>query len=722
MAGNEPRTIDRMMVKIEHLDRLLGLVGEVIITSNSIATTNRRIQENYDRRLPIDKLSMDMIKIAEESSNRISSDMHSLVMDIRMVEMRGTFQRFRRPVRDMAKEAEKQVELELVGEDTLVDKTISEKLYDPLNHQIRNAMDHGIEDPLERQRAGKSPVATLRLKAYQRENNIFVEIKDDGRGINTDSVVSAAIERGIITQAEADGLSEDEKLKLIFHPGLSTKSTASKISGRGVGMDVVKMNIEELGGEVNIETELGKGTTFTFIIPQVTAVNILDCLTVRAGSNLFAIPILNVVSTVRIASDQVHVAFGQGKSITYLGSIITLFDLNELLDDSPLEERDTLTVVIVESKTGRIALSVSELLTPEKLVYTPLAAMFEVQGISGVTMMSGNKMGLIVDVMELVNRSRGTGRHMDDSSGTSASSVIAGVAGDETTRAGEKTSDGDLASVEAGAEPEEGVGAGGRFSSDGSVTLSSDIGAEISHRDEFLVELEDMVNSAGEKILNLEQVPDDIDLINTIFRDFHSIKGNLMMVGLTELGAFIHEVEAILDRGRSGSLEINSEIIDILLDSTDVIKAAQRDLANGKAPRIDAEQLKNIEKYQKPKEEKKGAVVDIHQRTFHLSSLEQFNLLAHRHSGYNVYQVFLTFEPKYQHPFLVALLILKRISQIGYIFGAVPMVEEIENQDIDNQLKIMFSSNLDVDKLNGYIEDVLVKYYDVTEFEVLKTV
>jgi len=703
-----------MMVKIEHLDRLLGLVGEVIITSNSIATTNRRIQENYDRRIPIDKVSMDMIKIAEESSNRISSDMHSLVMDIRMVEMRGTFQRFRRPVRDMAKEAGKQVELELIGEDTLVDKTISEKLYDPLNHQIRNAMDHGIEDPLERQRSGKPPVGSLRLKAYQRENNIFVEIRDDGRGINADSVVSAAIERGIITQAEADGLSEDEKLKLIYHPGLSTKSTASKISGRGVGMDVVKMNIEELGGEVTIETELGKGTTFTFLIPQVTAVNILDCLTVRAGSNLFAIPILNVVSTMRIPSDQVHVAFGKGKSITYLGAIITLYDLNELLDDSPLADRDALTVVIVESKTGRIALSVSELLTPEKLVYTPLADMFEVQGISGVTMMSGNKMGLIVDVQELVNRSRGIGKNMDDTAGTPASSIIAGMTGKETTPTGEDAAP--------GKELDEGVGAGEMFSTDGAVTLSSDIGAEISHREEFLAELGDMVNNAGEKILNLEQVPGDIDLVNTIFRDFHSIKGNLMMVGLTELGAFIHEVEAILDRARSGSLEINSEIIDILLDSTDVIKSAQRDLAKGKAPKIDAAHLKNIEKYQKPKEEKKRDVVDIHQRTFHLSSLEQFNLLAHRHSGYHVYQLFLTFEPKYQHPFLVALLILKRISQIGYIFGAVPMVEEIEKQDIDNQLKIMFSSNLDADKLNGYMEDVLMKYYDVTEFEVLKTV
>lgn len=701
MADKDKSVIDRMLVRLSHLDRLLSLVGEVIITSNSIANTNRKIQERYDRNEPLDKVSMDMIKIAEESSNRISSDLHSLVMDIRMVEIRGTFQRFRRAVRDMAKEAAKDVELELVGEDTLVDKTIAEKLYDPLNHQVRNAIDHGIEDPLERQRQGKPPKAKLTLKAHMRENYIYIEVTDDGRGIDPDVVVAQAVRRGLAGEAEGDAMTEDEKIGFIFHPGFSTKTTASKISGRGVGMDVVKSNIEELGGEVSIKTRLGEGATFIYRIPQVTAVNILDCLTVRAGENLFAIPILNVVSTLRLPGNQVHVTFEKGRSITYLGSIVTLFDVNELLGDPPLEEEEEHVIVIVEAKNGRIALRVSELLTPEKLVYTPLSSIFSVQGVSGVTMMGGSRMGLIIDVQEIIDRSSG--------------------AGEEEELRPEKISAKSLQAEDAAPVPGAEIEETEEQPKKDVLTLSSDIGREISHRDEFLMELEEMVNNAGEEILSLEANPSDMDLINKIFRDFHSMKGNIMMVGLAELGSFIHDIEAILDKARGGELEVSGEIIDILLDSTDVIKQARQAMADGRAPEIDTALVETIKKYQAPMEEKAAEVVDVHQRTFHLGPLEKFNLIARRHSGHYVYQLFLSFRPEHQQPFLVALLMLRRISNIGHIFGTIPTVDEIEKQSVSDQMKIMFSSGKNEEELKEFIENTLVRYYDVTEYEILKT-
>lgn len=710
-GGGGKSLVDRMMVKISHLDTLLNLVGEVIITSNNISTTNRRIQEFYDRQKAIDKVTMDMLKMTEVASVRASSEMHGLVMDIRMVEIRSTFQRFRRAVRDMAKDAGKQVEFVTIGEETLVDKTIAEKLYDPLNHQIRNAIDHGVEDPLERQRMGKPPMATVTLRAYQKENNVFIEIKDDGRGIDPESVSRAAVNRGIIEESALSTMTNDDKLTLIFHPGLSTKTSASKISGRGVGMDVVKSNIEQLGGEVAIDTKIGEGTTFTYRIPQITAVNILDCLTVLAGKNHYAIPILNVVSTLSMPSSNVHTTLQKGRSITHLGSLVTLFDLNGLLGDKPLDPADEITIVIVEAKNGKISLRVSELLMPEKLVFTPLSKMFSVQGISGTTTMSGNKMGMIIDVPELVNRSRGIAL------GAETAQVDRGRGAQVAVGGAVTAAQPDVAVTEVAAEAE----AGEKPDISGKLVLSSDIGKEIGHREEFFVELEDILRNVDEQILSLESNPSDMEIINRIFRDFHSMKGNIMMVGLAELGGFIHEVEVILDQARSGSQEITEEIIDILLDSADVIKAAKQSIAEGRAPSIDRSLLSRIDKYKRPREKKIDEPVDIHNRTFHLGSLERINLFAHRYAERHTYQLFLSFTPKSQQAFLVALLILKRLARIGHIFGCVPAAEEIENQSISNQLKVMFSSPMEEPALRKFIEDVLIRYYDVNEYEILKT-
>lgn len=705
MPDNGKSALDRMLVKISHLDTLLSLVGEVIITSNNLTTTNRRIQDFYDRQQPLDKISLDMIKGAEVTSNRISSDLHSLVMDIRMVEIKSTFQRFRRAVRDMAKDAGKQVELITIGEDTMVDKTVAEKLYDPINHQVRNAIDHGIEEPLERKRAGKQAMGKLILRAFQRENNVFIEITEDGRGIDGDAIAKAALERGIIDERHFNELGDDEKLGLIYHPGFSTKTTASKISGRGVGMDVVKSNIEELGGEVTIETTKGGGTTFSYRIPQVTAVNILDCLTVRAGDNYYAIPILNVVSTLGMNESEVTSTLDKGKVIQYLDYLVPLYDLNELLGEKPLEKEEEITVVIIESKTGRTAFRVSELLTPEKLVFTPLSDLFYVQGISGTTMISGSKMGLVLDIVEIINRSMGIA-YKDESHFDDGEIMRSDAPGDGAWASENKA---------------EGEGAGAVAGDESKVTLSSDIGKEISHRDEFLMELDEMIKSADEQILSLEQNPDDNELINKLFRDFHSMKGNLMMVGFSELGSFVHEVEAILDQARSGDLALTTEIIDILLDSSDMIKKAQQAIVANKAPTIDKGLISSISKFKKPVAKKEIELVDVHQKTFHLTSLEKFNLLARRYAQDHIYQAYLDFKPEYQQTYLVALLILKRITRIGHVFCTVPGMEEIEAQSIGNQIKIMFSTNLGSDDVKKFMEQVLVRHYDVTDYELLQT-
>ncbi|MBF0169680.1 MAG: chemotaxis protein CheW [Nitrospinae bacterium] len=698
------KALDRMLVRIEHLDTLLNLVGEVIITSNNLHTTNRRIQAFYDQSRPLDKLCLDMLKSSEVSSNRISSDLHSLVMDIRMVEIRQTFQRFRRSIRDLAKGGGKQVEFVTEGEETLVDKTIAEKLYDPLNHQIRNAVDHGVEDPLERQRAGKNPVATVTLKAYQKENDIFIEIQDDGRGIDLAAVAAQAVKRGLVEESALASLKPPQIHAFIYHPGLSTKAQASQMSGRGVGMDVVKSNVEELGGEITIESTPGKGSRFTYRIPQVTAVNIVDCLTVRAGKNHYAIPILNVISTLSYPLAKISSAFGKARSIVYLGGIVTLFDLNELLKDEPIEEQDEITVVIVESKYGRIAVRVSELLSPEKLVFTPLSTVFNTHGISGTTMIAGNRMGLIVDPQELVLLSRGKRKRVEEHDAEVQKSRR--DAGDEGEADAWRPA---AVAAPRPEEPEAGLSPGG-----------GDAPLQIGHREEFLMELEEMLKEADEQVLSLENNASDKELVNRIFRIFHSMKGNLMMVGLTELGGVIHEVESIMDRVRGGGMEITADIIDILLDTTDTVKEAKKAIASGQTPAIKPSLREALEKYRKPKEVKGDAPVDVNQRTFSLGSLEQFNLMAQRYSGQSVYQAYLSFKPQYQQPFLVALLILKRITRIGSVYGSVPMVEEIEAQNIGTQIKILFSSHLPEEAVNAFFADLLVPFYDVTDYQLLK--
>ncbi len=697
------KTLDRMLVRIEHLDTLLNLVGEVIITSNNLHTTNRQVQEFYDQSQPIDKLCLDMLKSSEVASNRISSDLHGLVMDIRMVEIRQTFQRFRRSIRDLAKAGGKQIEFIAEGEETLVDKTIAEKLYDPLNHQIRNAVDHGIEDPLERQRLGKNPVGRVTLKAYQKENDIFIEVQDDGRGIDLAMVAAQAVKRGLVEESALTGLKPEQIHAFICHPGLSTKAQASQMSGRGVGMDVVKSNIEELGGEVTIESTPGKGSRFVYRIPQVTAVNIVDCLTVRAGKNHYAIPILNVISTLSYPSSKISSAFGKARSITYLGNIVTLYDLNRLLKDEAIEEGDDHTVVIVESKYGRIAVEVSELLSPEKLVFTPLSNVFNTIGISGTTMIAGNKMGLIVDPQELVLLSRGKRKRAEEHEAELRQS--GGEAGETSAESWTAPVDTALTAGNAVESPP---------SSDGGATV------DIGHREEFLMELDEMLKESDEQILTLESNTGDKELVNRIFRIFHSMKGNLMMVGFTELGDFIHQVETIMDRVRGGEMEITPEIVDILLDTTDTVKEARKAISAGRPPVIKPSLKEGLEKYRKPKETVTEALVDIHTRTFSLGSLEQFNLMAQKYSGQHVYQVYLSFKPQYQQPFLVALLILKRLTRIGNVYGSVPMVEEIEAQNIGNQLKIIFSSHLPEEGVTTFFSDLLVPHYDVTDYQILR--
>jgi len=288
-----------LRVDAERIDTVMNLVGELIIAKSML----HQAAGEFDKRFPKDPLRMKFSD-AMAFQARIMNDLQKAVMKIRMVPVEHLFRRFPRVVRDVAKSCGKEVTLMITGQDTDLDKSILDMLAEPLAHLVRNSVDHGIESPAERINAGKPAVGTVRLAAYHQGNQIVIEAGDDGRGINRERLVAKAVERGILTAADAATFGEHEALNLIFHPGLSTADEVTAISGRGVGMDVVQAVLDRLKGTVSIRTTPGKGTTFQLKVPLTLA--IIKALLFRVAERMYAVPLAAVVEIARASQSQVH--------------------------------------------------------------------------------------------------------------------------------------------------------------------------------------------------------------------------------------------------------------------------------------------------------------------------------------------------------------------------------------------------------------------------------
>ncbi|MFH1134483.1 MAG: ATP-binding protein [Pseudomonadota bacterium] len=703
MSGKGGPEIDRMAVKISHLDRLLGLTGEIIITASNISILQRHIQGQVQN---LDKDTLEMIKNANLTSNRISSDLHHLVMDIRLIPIKETFLRFRRLVRDLAKKKGRQVNFEIVGEDTLVDKTVAEKLYEPLAHQIRNAVDHGLEDPVERKRQGKNPTGQLTLNAYKKEGFTFVSVTDDGRGLDEARIKQAAVEKGVITPAAAQSLSQVDAFALIMQPGFSTNKEATEISGRGVGMDVVKSTVEELGGEVLIESAPGQGSCFTYKIPQLSAVNITDALIIRAGEEYYAVPIGAVVATQAFSAGEFFSAMEAGECIIYLNAIISLHDLRGLLSGRPLEEeQDIVPVIIIEAKNGRIALKVSEFIRPQKLVLIPMPEIFSVNGISGATILGGNQLGLVLEPFELIGLATGQLQEEVESSFLSRTKAPVGEDVGASPENGTETQAG-----------EAGVAAPKADQAPPAPSQPVDLEMDENMAAEFFHEIQEILKDLNEEIFQLEKEPENSRRVNTIFRHFHSIKGNFLMTGFKELGTFVHQVETVLDRVRDKELEVNQEIIDLLLDAVRVLEKALAQIRSGQAYEIrDQELIDALEKYRG--REIAAEVEEEEQETFRLSGLSQLLLQAKRARGANVFQSLLRFKPRFQEPGLAAYLILRRLALLGDVIDTLPSLEKIEKNLVSDSFKLLFATSFSQGEVDRFMERQLKRYYEVTDFE-----
>ncbi len=406
-----PHTAEKTVrTSVERLDNLMNLVGELITDRNRLF----QIRGSFEQRFRGDPQVEELIQTTLHIS-RITDQLQEEVMRIRMLPIANVFNKFPRLVRDLARKAGKQVELVIRGEETELDRSVIEEISDPLIHLLRNAVDHGLETPEERRAAGKPERGTILLTARHEESRIILTVEDDGRGIDVERVKASAVQKGLLTEAEAAALSHDEAIHLIFRPGLSTAKVVTDVSGRGVGMDIVRANIERLNGTITVETWPGQGTQFQITLPLTLA--IIPTLLVRIGESTFAIPLPAVMETLRVPLADIQTV--KGKQVIQLRQrVLPLVRLSQVLGFQMTDNGHLSSVFrpppsvstsgngqryeyVVAVRWGRLemGLLVDALVGEQELVIKPLGRLIgETPGISGAAILGDGRVALIVDV------------------------------------------------------------------------------------------------------------------------------------------------------------------------------------------------------------------------------------------------------------------------------------------------------------------------------------
>jgi two-component system chemotaxis sensor kinase CheA len=382
-----------LRVDAERIDSVLNLVGELIIAKSML---HQAINE-FDKRYPKDPLKM-RFSDAMAFQARIMNDLQKSVMKIRMVPVEHLFRRFPRVVRDVAKSCGKEVNLVVTGQDTDLDKSILDMLAEPLAHLVRNAVDHGIESPAERINEGKPAQGTVTLDAYHQGNQIVIEVSDDGRGIDRDRLIAKAVERGLLKPGDAAVLGETDVNNLVFHPGLSTADHVTSISGRGVGMDVVKTVLEKLKGSVSIKTTAGKGTTFYLKVPLTLA--IIKALLFRVGDRLYAVPLASVVEITRTTQSTLH-RVDNHDVMQLRNEVLMLLRLHKLEKEAP--ETGKMFVVVISTGERKFGLVVDHLVGEEELVIKAMDDhLVATDLVSGASILGDGSVVLILNLSSVV--------------------------------------------------------------------------------------------------------------------------------------------------------------------------------------------------------------------------------------------------------------------------------------------------------------------------------
>jgi len=369
------------------IDSLINMVGELVITQSMLGL----LGEDF---------SMDKLPRLREGLGQLerhTRELQESVMQIRMLPISFTFSRFPRLVHDLSQKLGKKIELKLSGENTELDKTVIEKIGDPLVHLVRNSVDHGIELPDERVQAGKTETGTVHLSAEHRGGNIVIEITDDGKGLARDKILGKAIDRGLVK--EDDNLTDKQIYELIFQPGFSTAEQVSDVSGRGVGMDVVRRNINELGGSIEIDSEIGKGSTITIRLPLTLA--ILDGQTVSIGEETYIVPLVSIIESIQVKDNMLNLVAGRGETFKLRDEYLPIVRLHEVFkveNPNATDIHDGI-IVVVEAGGSKCGLFVDNLLGQQQVVIKSLEANYgKVEGVSGATILGDGSVALILDI------------------------------------------------------------------------------------------------------------------------------------------------------------------------------------------------------------------------------------------------------------------------------------------------------------------------------------
>ncbi|MFO0522076.1 MAG: chemotaxis protein CheW, partial [bacterium] len=380
-------------VGVEKVDMLMNLVSELVITQSMLMQSASTLDPVSNERL------LSGVGLLERNTR----DLQEAVMSIRMLPISFVFSRFPRVVRDLASKLGKQVELKTYGESAELDKGLIEKIADPLTHLVRNSLDHGIESPEARIAAGKPATGTITLTAMHQGGSIMIEVSDDGAGLNRERILGKARERGLPAH---DAMTDSEVWQLIFEPGFSTAEAITDVSGRGVGMDVVKRNIGEMNGDVSIESSAGRGTRMTIRLPLTMA--ILDGLSVKVGASTLIIPLNAIVESIRPGREEVRTVGGRARTVAVRGEYLNVIELRRFFSAADAPSAEMPVMVIVDAAGHKAALCVDELLGQHQVVIKSLETNYrKVNGVSGATIMGDGRVALIVDVPGVLRTGNG---------------------------------------------------------------------------------------------------------------------------------------------------------------------------------------------------------------------------------------------------------------------------------------------------------------------------
>ncbi len=395
-SSAQAKKADTASIRVDtaKIDKLINLVGELVITQSMLSDLGVRFDMSQHHVL--------LERMAELERN--TREIQERVMSIRMLPIGTAFSRFPRLVRDLSAKAGKKIQLVLSGEETELDKTVIESIGDPLTHLVRNSADHGLEPPEERLDNNKQEVGTIRLNAFHEGGSICITVEDDGRGLNRDRIVAKAVKQGLI--GENEKLTDDQIWPLIFKPGFSTAEKITDVSGRGVGMDVVKRNIEGLGGTVTIKTVPGQGTTFTLKLPLTLA--IIEGMTVRVGRETYIVPLLSILESIQPKEGTVKTVVEKGELINVRGTYLPVIRLYEVFGLKPEHTLSTKAILLIlETEGERVAVMVDEILGQQQVVIKSMEQNFrKVEGIAGATILGDGTVGFILDVRGLLEIAR----------------------------------------------------------------------------------------------------------------------------------------------------------------------------------------------------------------------------------------------------------------------------------------------------------------------------